>query len=269
MLKFLKCKINRLFLAGLLFVSILVANPNVAQADKAVKSIVFDPASTIVNVAAIYETTPETQKDVVSSIMKSSKSFFKKVPGFSSFSVLQSEDGTRVVALSQWQDAASYEAYLAQPVEDYSKEYSKFSKPGKPTLEPTRTVMLEVDQTQVATGFAPGLRGKDVLVQFSEITAKSAEDAPKLLDSVEASLPDTTKLYPAPRSAVLFRGLDSPGVVVLANWGIVEEFEDVSKLPALNVLPDSVAPLADHDSHLYEVVKIIAAKPESEQWGKD
>lgn len=254
--------------AVLLFLSMVIGFPDGAQADKPVKPIVFDPASSAVNVAAIYETTPETQKDVVTSIMQSSKPFFKKTPGFESFSVLQSEDGTRVIALTQWKDAASYQAYVAQPIAQYSdyssySSYSKSSTKEKATAIPTRTVIFEVDKTQTPEGMLPALRGKDALVQFDQITAKSAEDRTELLTAAENSLLGVTKLYPSPRTAVLFKGVDNADVAVLTNWGYTEEFTDLTKLPVFEVLPDDVAMLADHDEHLYEVVKIISAKPDS------
>lgn len=254
--------------AVLLFLSMVIGFPDGAQADKPVKPIVFDPASSAVNVAAIYETTPETQKDVVTSIMQSSKPFFKKTPGFESFSVLQSEDGTRVIALTQWKDAASYQAYVAQPIAQYSdyssySSYSKSSTKEKVTAIPTRTVIFEVDKTQTPEGMLPALRGKDALVQFDQITAKSAEDRTELLTAAENSLLGVTKLYPSPRTAVLFKGVDNADVAVLTNWGYTEEFTDLTKLPVFEVLPDDVAMPADHDEHLYEVVKIISAKPDS------
>ena len=118
MVKSLFSRLCQFTLSALLLLAVLTVAPQVAQADKPVTAYAFDPASDSINVAAIYETTAATQKDVVSSLMKSSKSFFKKTPGFGSFSVLQSADGDRVLSLTQWQDAASYNAYLAQPVEE-------------------------------------------------------------------------------------------------------------------------------------------------------
>lgn len=115
-------RVSTLVVSFLLFLSVLIGYPNVAQADKpdkAVKPISFDPTSKVVNVAAVYETTPETQKDTISSIVKSvfksKKSFINKAPGFNNYFILKSKDGTRVLALIQWQDSASYQAFVAPP----------------------------------------------------------------------------------------------------------------------------------------------------------
>jgi heme-degrading monooxygenase HmoA len=255
-------RVNSLVLSFALFLSVLLGLPNVADADKAPKSVVFDPSSKLVNVAAIYETTPTTQKDVVSSVMKSSKSFFKKAPGFSSFSLLKSEDGARVITLTQWQDSESYQAFVAQPAEESSKS-SKKGKADKEdtTVAPNRTVLFEIDKTQAPEGIIPAIRGQAALVQFSEITAKAPDDQSKLLTSAEELLPDTAKMYPPPQSVVLLKGVDSSNMALLANWGYTAtEFTDLSKAPTFEPLSEDVAALADNDQHLYEVVKVVSAK---------
>ncbi len=266
MLKFFTQRVNSLVLSFVLFLIVLLGLPSVADADKTPKSVVFDPSSKLVNVAAIYETTPTTQKDIISSVMKSSKSLFKKTPGFSSLSVLKSEDGARVVTLTQWQDSESYQAFVAQPAEESTKssKKGKADKEDKATVAPNRTVIFEIDKTQAPEGILPAIRGQAALVQFSEITAKAPDDQSKLLTSVEELLPDAAKMYPAPQSVVLLRGVDSSNVALLANWGYTaNEFTDLSKAPTFEPLSEDVASLADNDQHLYEVVKLVSAKSKS------
>jgi heme-degrading monooxygenase HmoA len=268
LLKVLSRKLGILLLSAVLGLAVLVGNPMSATADKTPQAVVFDAAG--VNIAAIYETTPDTQKDIVSSVLKSSKSFFKKAPGFNSFSVLQSEDGTRVVALTQWQDAASYEASLAQPTEDYAAKFSKKEKSkDKVAAEPTKTIVFQVEQTLAPPGMAAAIRGKNALVQFSEITANSVDDAVSLLATAEEELPNATQMYPAPRSAVLLKSVDGADLAMLASWGYAEEFDDLTLVPTLAVLPDDATTLATKEDHLYEVVKIISAKPEKSKAEED
>jgi heme-degrading monooxygenase HmoA len=252
-------------LSWILLMTVWVISPSPARADKAVKAVALDPGSDMVNVVAIYETTPALQKGIASSVLKTSKSFFKKAPGFNSFAVFQSEDGTRVMTLTQWQDAASYEASLIQPVEDSSKS----KKDKTPAAEPTHVAVYTVDQAQAPAGMMPSIRGKHALIQFSEITATSPADLDKILTTAEASLPSAAELYPAPYSAVLLKGVDDPTIALLANWGSADEFEDITALPTLSLLPDDVASLAQSDQHLYETVKIVSAKPEKEKTEKD
>lgn len=252
---------NTISLSLVLFLAVLICFPGIAQADKAPKLALFDPASTAVNVISIYETTPATQKDIVSDVMKSSKAFFKKAAGFNSFSVLQSEDGSRVLTLSQWQTPEDYQAFLAPPAEETKS--SKKDKKEKVTVAPDRTLLFEIEQTQTPEGMIPSIRGNATLVEFDEITAKAADDLEKLLTSTEKSLAGVTKVYPAPRSAILFKGVDNGALAVLADWGYSrDEFADVTKFPSLALNMDEITPLADSDQRLYEVVKVIAAKPD-------
>ncbi|MBW4467737.1 MAG: antibiotic biosynthesis monooxygenase [Pegethrix bostrychoides GSE-TBD4-15B] len=250
-------KLHQLGLLALLLIVLLTVAPQVAQADKTAAAYLFDPGSTSVNVAEIYETTATTQKDIVTTLMKSSKSFFKKTPGFGSFSVLQSADGERVLSLTQWQDAASYEAYLAQPAEDSKSSKKKETAP----VAPTRTILFEIDDTLAATGMVPAIRGKDALVQFNEITAKSLDDLPKLVDAAETLLPSIKQVFPSPRSAVLLKAVDGTDIALLTNWGSAAEYGDLTAVPALDSLDPDLLSLAESDLHLYQVVKTIVAKP--------
>jgi heme-degrading monooxygenase HmoA len=269
MLKLLRRRLSALGLALVLVFSTLLGYPNLALADKAPKAIAFDPASKMVSIAAIYETTPDTQLDAISSVMKSSKSFYKKAPGFGSFLVLKSEDGLRVVTLSQWKDVASYEAFLtpadASSEKSSKKETSDDEEEESETIAPNKTVTFEIGKVQAPAGVIPSLRGKAALVQFSEIAAKDAADQATVLAAAEQGLVDITKAYPAPKSVVLLRGVDGAEVAVLSNLGYTaDEFTDVSKAPTFKLLSEESAALAQNDQHLYEVVAMISPKSKSD-----
>lgn len=259
MFKNLGRKLSLWALSGVLLLAVLVSYPSAARAEKAVKAVSLAPSSDMVNVVAVYETTPTLQKSVTSGVLKASKSLVKKAPGFDSLAVFQSEDGTRVMTLTQWKDLASYEAFLAQPVEESPKSSKKEKE--NVTAEPIHTTVYAVDQAQVPEGMAPSIRGKKALIQFSEITAESPDAVATLLTTAEAALPSAAELYPAPYAAVLLKGVDTPAIALLANWGSADEFEDLTALPTLSLLPDEVAA----DQHLYEAVKIVSAKPEKEK----
>ncbi len=249
-----------------LFLQIWIT-PTPAWADKPVQAIKFDPASGVVNIAQIYETTADSQKTVVSGLLKSSKSFFKKTPGFGSFTVLQSADGSRVLALSQWEDAASYEAFLTQPAEDAKSSKKEKSKEESP-VEPIRTLTLQVEDMLAAEGAVAAIRGKDALVQINEITAKSSDDLDQLIASTEGLLPGVKQFFPSPRSAVLLKQVDGADLLLLTNWGSAAEYEDPSSVPSFTPLAEETLALADNDQHLYTVVKTIAPKPEKSGKGK-
>jgi heme-degrading monooxygenase HmoA len=275
MLKFLNGKAlsgaaGRLVLTGLLVVGVWLVCPGLARADKAPVAVPFDASGAGVSVAAIYETTPTTQKDVVSSLFKSSKSFYKKALGFTGLEVLKSQDGERVVTLTQWQDAESYAASIAPPAEEdaAAEKPAKKAKKGKEevvAIAPTKTIVFSVDKTQAPEGIVPALRGDDSLIQFSTVTAKAEGDFAKLVSSAETALAGVSKLYPAPKSVILLKGVDSSELALLADWGYAAtDFADITKAPTLAALPDSAATLADSDQRLYQVVKAVAPKPKKE-----
>ncbi|MFQ3618399.1 MAG: antibiotic biosynthesis monooxygenase [Cyanobacteriota bacterium] len=259
-----------------------------AYADKAPQALVFATEPETVSVLSVYETTPDTQLDAVSTVLKSSKAFFKGAEGFKGLSVLQSEDGSRVVALTQWTDAASYEAFMAQPVEDYTKyqkEYQKeSSKGGKPpmAITPAKTEVFELADMQIASGMVPVIRGQGALVQLGEVSVAETEDLPEVLTEVEQALPAVTQMYPAPRSVMLLKAVDDSEAVLMAYWGYAEEFQDLAQVPAVDVLSGlgtveagdgedrgAIALQAPPkiDQHLYKVVNVIAPKP-PKQYGK-
>ncbi len=254
-----------------------------AYADKAPQVLVFDTEPEAVSAMSVYETTPDTQLDAVSAVLKSSKAFFKGAEGFKGLSMLQSEDGSRVVALTQWTDAASYEAFIAQPVEDYTKyqkEYQKdYSKGGKAPVElaPAKTKVFELADIQIPSGMVPVIRGQGALVQLGEVSVAEAGDLPEVLTEVEQALPDVSEMYPAPRSVMLLKAVDDSEALLLAYWGYAEEFQDLAQVPAVDVLSglgaialegeDASPATPQVDQHLYKVVNVIAPEP-PKKYGK-
>ncbi|MBD3881050.1 antibiotic biosynthesis monooxygenase [Phormidium tenue FACHB-886] len=256
MVKFPGFKFGTFILSLLLCLSILWGNPSAAMAGKAIKSFAFDPANPVVNVATIYETTPETQKSALSST-KASKSLLKSAPGFEGLSVLKSEDGNRVIVLSQWQDLASYETFSTQLAE--AATGSKFKK-GEAAVAPARTIVFEVGKVQADAGITPALKGKEAIVQFSEFTLKDPADQPKLISSIEKMMPEALLKKPSPQSAVLLQSTDGTDVALLANWNCTVDFAEGVTPTAFDAPTEDVIALADNDLHTYDVVRIMPAK---------
>ena len=255
MFKLVSHRFSVFALSFVLLLNALIGYPNVAHAGKT-KSFALDPSSKVVNVVAIYETSLEAQEDVIDAL-KASKSI-KKAPGFNGFSILKSEDGDRVVALSQWQDLESYEAYNATPVEE-SKSAKDKKKKDIVAIAPTRTMVFEIEKAQaMKDGIIPTIRGKEAVVQLSDFSLKSPDDQTTVLASVEKTIPGVLQQQPTPQSVILMKSTDSKDVALLANWNCGAEFEDLGK-PAAFEQPSDVASLADNDQHLYDVVKIISA----------
>ncbi|MFH7242896.1 MAG: hypothetical protein ACHWZW_08605 [Spirulina sp.] len=214
-------------------------------ADKLVQPLVFDDSATTV-VLSVYESTADSQADVVKALLKTSRSFYKQIDGFERFALLTSTDGSRIATLTQWQDPASYEAFQASLAEteevDYTKYYEKFVKerPGGGSLildppEPRLTSVFTIDQTMAPPGMVPITIGENALVQIMALDPDSPEQQGFILDAARRSLDTLPSLYPAPRSALVLQALDTPYVGLLTNWGYASEFSDVSQLPTISL----------------------------------
>lgn len=133
-------------------------------------------------------------------------------------------------------------------------------------------------------GMVSAIPGSMALVQISDVAADSPDDQTDLLAAGKATLADVPTLYPAPRTAMLLKGIDTAHIALLANWGSAAEFSDLAQIPTLEMavpkhdVTDADAEDADEadagldevtfttDSHLYQTVKMIAPKPQ--KYGK-
>ncbi len=267
-----------------------------ALANKTPELLMFDPASGGVNVVSVYATTAETQADTIKTFFKTSKSFYKKIPGFHSFSILASQDGARIIELTQWQNQASYDAFKASltsntsQAEDYTKYYEKYKKAKDKgqaetkaaAVAPFLTASFVIDQVVSPPGLLAAIAGGTSVVQFSGFATDTVEHQADLLAMAQASLATVPAMYPAPRTTVLLKGVESPYVALLANWGSTTEFSDLDQIPRITLATESVeqdsvkqestepeeAPvLVTTDDNLYQVVNVIS--PKLEKYDKD
>jgi heme-degrading monooxygenase HmoA len=240
-------------------------------ADKLVQPLVFDGSATTVALS-IYESTADNQADVVKALLKTSRSFYKPVGGFERFALLTSTDGSRIATLTQWQDAASYDAFqaslaTAEDDEDYTKYYEKFVKerPGSSGLildppEPLLSAAFTVDQTAAPPGMMPITIGENALVQMIDVAGRSPEDQGLMLDAARRSLDALPSLYPPPRSALVLQAIDAPYVALLANWGYATEFNDVSQLPLIALTMPSLEVAAAAEGEVDEAISQDASQ---------
>lgn len=259
MCEFFSGKFRTIALAILLSLSILIGFPERAVALKPLKAIAFDPGASAVNVATIYETAPTTQKTTMKSL-KSTNKALKKAPGFSGSAVLQSDDGTRVIVLSQWQDLESYQSAIATPAEETKEKTS--------AIAPTRSVIFEIGKTQTAReGVIPAVKGKEAVVELSEFKLKMPNDQAKVIASAEKLIPAALLKQPTPQSVILMSSTDSAEVALMANWNCTADFAEGETPSEFDALDAEVASLVDVEQRLYSVVNILpieAKKPKKE-----
>ncbi|HSM82808.1 MAG TPA: hypothetical protein VLS96_14050 [Nodosilinea sp.] len=266
-----------------------------AWADKAVEPLMFKAGEGAIAVISLYETDPATQADAVKSFYKTTKSFYKTIPGFYGLALFSSADGERVVELGQWQDQASYDAFqttlASGGADDYTKYYEQYAsgkgKGGGPAPEsaslgePFLTASFAIDQVVSPPGMVAAIPGPAALVQISEIATDTPAHQASLMAAAQTTLASLPQLYPAPRTAILLRGIDTSHIALLANWGSSAEFSDLDQVPQLALAippegaPETVTAGPDEtadpltfttDSHLYQTIKVIT--PKAEKYGK-
>jgi heme-degrading monooxygenase HmoA len=262
-------------------------------ADKVAAPMVFD--SDAIAVVSLYETNPTTQAEAVKSFYKLTKSFYKAIPGFYGLAFFSSDDGARVVELSQWKDQTSYEAFQASLTsgtadKDYTKYYEQYAgakggkgKGGKGKGdevglgEPLLTASFVVDQVVSPPGMIAAIPASAALVQISEIATDTPEHQADLLVAAQATLANLPQLYPSPRTTVLLKGIDNNHIALLSNWGSAAEFSDLTQVPQIALaVPNAEAGAEEDvgapeftfttDSHLYQAIKVIT--PKAEKYGK-
>lgn len=247
------------FLTGLLFLSMWLVFAQPAEAEKAAKALTFSPAGGGVEVLALYETSYAAQKSVVKSLKVPTK-LMKKAIGFQGASMLRSQDGKQVIALSQWQDLASYQSYTPPATMSASASPS-----------PAQTLLFEVAAVQTSfPGATPALRGKEAVVQLTQLAPKMAEDRSQILAQAEAMLPNLLAQQPIPQSVLLLRGIapdQADAIALMQNWNCSALFEDVGQPKAIELSSD-LAAIANSTQQLYSVVNLIpgeSQKPEEEE----
>ncbi|PZV12250.1 MAG: hypothetical protein DCF20_17870 [Pseudanabaena sp.] len=226
-----------------------------AQAGKFMASLPFDTSTNVIEVAAIYETSYTTQKAIVKSLKVSNKPM-KKALGFKGFSLLQSQDGKQVIALSQWNDLDSYQAYI--PASATVTTSKSKSPDGAVTIpEPSQTQIFEIVSAKTSiSGAIPALRGKEAVVRFTQLTPKSPEMRSQVLTNLEEMISSTMQNQPIPQSVIVLKSLDSDDVAIMTNWNCSAMFEDVGKPEAI-ALSSSLNELVDNKQSIYNVMTII------------
>ncbi|MBE9160267.1 hypothetical protein IQ265_26110 [Nodosilinea sp. LEGE 06152] len=256
-------------------------------ADKVAEPLVFKAGEGAIAVLSIYETDPTTQVDAVKSFYKTTKPFYKTIPGFYGLALFSSVDGLRALELSQWADQASYDAFQSSLIsgdgggdsKDYKKYYEQYVEGGSSGYKdegqgkasvslgaPSLTTVFTIDQAVSPPGMVSAIPGSTALVQISDFATNTPEQQTSLMAAAQAALATIPQLYPAPRTAILLRGIDAPHIALLTHWGSAAEFSDPSQVPQL-VLPtaqpngeEAAAIAFTTDSRLYQAIKIITPK---------
>lgn len=201
MFRVLNCQFKRWIVAIALFGSILIANP--AYADVPVR---LDRANDLVNVITIYPTTSKTQDQVFSEVSKEEKAAFSKVPGFQDSSILKAQDGSQVIALSQWKgkDLSSFQSYASEHVLNIAAD-------GKP-----QTFACQVQHTETRSASSPNFNPGDVIM-FSQFKMKPSQSQSDLAMIISQEMPGVLQMVPGLQWASMCPSTDKSTIALLAR----------------------------------------------------
>lgn len=221
-------------------IGFLVFNPTSARAET---SVALDTANDLVKVATVYKTKPETQDRVLSEVLEFEESTLPQTPGLVNSSVLKGQDGTEVVALTQWQDLSSFEAYSQEHIND------------APQIKPAQTFVFEVQKTET--------RGKQPVItesgniMFSQFKMKDPEQQSELAGVIEQMMPTAFKTVPGLQWAAMSPSTDKSTIAMIAQWNTREDFESLGKNSGFDKKTNYWQAYADNEHDLFDVVEII------------
>ena len=177
-----------------LTIGFLVLIPQAAQAAQAATSVALDTTNDFVKVATVYKTQPNTQTEVLSKVLEFEESTLPHTPGFINSSILQGQEGTEVVTLTQWQDLPSFKAYA----QEYSNDKLDTDKP--------QTFVFEVQKAETR-GLKPAI-AESGEIMFSQFKLKDPQKQSELAGIIEQVMLLLLQLYLA------YNGLQCPLVLI-------------------------------------------------------
>jgi heme-degrading monooxygenase HmoA len=201
-----------------LSVSVLLGIPATAQA----ATVSLSDTSNVVNVVTVYSTIPETQSKLISEIAKGEKTLSSRLPNFQNFSVLKAQDGSPVIALSQWknQDLSSVQSNESAYTVDVDTEQ-----------EP-QTFACQVQHTE-ARGSSLSFQKGDVIM-FSQFKMKPGKDQSELAMVVSQEMPAVLQMIPGLQWAAMCPSTDQSTIALLARWNSREDFESLGQQPGFD-----------------------------------
>lgn len=218
----------------------LLIMPCVAQADTAPLE-----ATDVVNVVTVYPTTPNTQSQVLSEVAKAEASTFSNTPGFQDTALFKAQDGSQVVALSQWKgkDLSSFQSYAEQHILNTS------------AAQTPQSFACRVQHTETRAT-SPSLQQGDVMM-FSQFKMKPRKEQSELATVVSQMMPGVLETIPGLQWAAMCPSTDKSTIALLARWNSREDFESLGQRPGFDKKTNYWQDYADNEHGLYDVAQII------------
>ena len=224
-----------------LCISIFMANPAYAEVP-----VLLDRAEDLVNVITVYPTTVKTQAAVLAEVTTAEKKEFANIPGFQDSSILKAQDGSGVIALSQWQgkDLSSFQFY--------AKEHTlmNINTAGKP--QSFACQVQHIETRKVAPSF-----GEQDTIMFSQFKMKPDKEQSELANIITGEMPSVLQMVPGLKWASMCPSTNKSTIALIASWKSQGDFKSLGQKPGFEKETNYWQTYANNEHGLFDVVKVI------------
>jgi heme-degrading monooxygenase HmoA len=209
----------------------------------AATAVSLDSSNSSVNVATVYKVDKADQEKMLSNVLESTQADLPAAKGFINAAILNGQDESEIIALSQWQDLPSFQTYIKQ------------QSPNSSDRNATQTFACQVQHTETRAT-SPSVSQGDV-IQFSQFKMKPNKEQSELAMVVSQMMPGALQMSSGLKWAAMCPSTDKSTIALLARWQSRGDFESLAQQPGFNKSTNYWQTFADNEHGLYDVVKVI------------
>jgi hypothetical protein len=163
--------------------------------------------------------------------------------GFINAAILNGQDESEIIALSQWQDLPSFQTYIKQ------------QSPSSSDRNATQTFACQVQHTE---GKAKNISFNERdTIMFSQFKMKPAKVQSELAAIVSQEMPGVLQMIPGLQWAAMCPSTDKSTIALLARWNSRGDFKSLGQKPGFEKKSNYWEAYANNEHGLYDVVKVI------------
>jgi heme-degrading monooxygenase HmoA/quinol monooxygenase YgiN len=217
----------------------------------AATAVSLDSSNSSVNVATVYKVDKADQEKMLSNVLESTQADLPAAKGFINAAILNGQDESEIIALSQWQDLPSFQTYIKQQSPNSSVGVASPLE----NRNATQTFACQVQHTETRAT-SPSVSQGDV-IQFSQFKMKPNKEQSELAMVVSQMMPGALQMSSGLKWAAMCPSTDKSTIALLARWQSRGDFESLAQQPGFNKSTNYWQTFADNEHGLYDVVKVI------------
>ncbi|NJL20346.1 MAG: hypothetical protein HC895_05175 [Leptolyngbyaceae cyanobacterium SM1_3_5] len=223
-----------------------LAAPDFANAAPSQSTVSLDTIDReLVNVVTVYPTDSKTQDQVLSKLAAAESAAFSKTPGFVDASILKAQDGSQVIALSQWKgkDLSDFQAYAQEHVLNVDDNQTP------------QSFACQVQHTEARAG-SPNFAAEDVIM-FSQFKMKPDQKQSDLAMIITQEMPGVLQMVSGLQWAAMCPSTDQSTIALIARWNSRDDFTSLGQKPGFDQETNYWQAYANNEHGLYDVAQVI------------